>query len=295
MTPPIPDGLASIGAAQSVRLSEAERSHYEAVATSEDIYQVLATALRTISALCASGDVVFANPVDPWLDAPYDAISQADAYRHIAPISDRHVLQLGGMGSHAVGFLLGGAATATLLTPVLAEATAGVRMAQEFGVLDRFHAVVGMAENLPCRSDQFWAIYAGGCVHHMSTELAFPEIARVLEPGGRFAAVEPWRAPFYDLGIRVFGQRERDAGCKPLDRARATPIFEHFPCAQLNLHGAVTRYPLLALYKLKVRPSPKWLYKVAQAEERITDHFPRCKRRGSSLALLGVKPIIRLG
>ncbi len=43
----------------------------------------------------------------------------------------------------------------------------------------------------------------------MTTEVAMPEIARVLKPGGKFACNDPWRAPLYGIGTKILGKREK--------------------------------------------------------------------------------------
>jgi len=54
----------------------------------------------------------FPAPPDIWLDVVYDCVSEWDAYRHLAPLAGKSVLQIGGKGTHAVKFLLAGAAQA---------------------------------------------------------------------------------------------------------------------------------------------------------------------------------------
>ncbi len=48
------------------------------------------------------------------------------------------------------------------------------------------------------------------------TEMAAAECGRVLSPGGKLAAVEPWRASLYAIGTKLFGKREH-AACQPMD------------------------------------------------------------------------------
>jgi ubiquinone/menaquinone biosynthesis C-methylase UbiE len=69
-------------------------------------------------------------------------------------------------------------------------------------------------EQLPFDGEVFDAIYSGGCLHHMLTELAGPEIQRVLAAGGRFAAVEPWQTVIHRVGTRIVRKREKNAYCK---------------------------------------------------------------------------------
>src|SRR5690606_33674889 len=118
---------------------------------------------------------------------------------------------------------LGGAAEAWVVTPMLGEIRCAMALAEAAGVSDRLRSAVAVGEELPFAAESFDGIYCGGCLHHMQTEIALPEISRVLAPGGAFAAVEPWRAPLYAIGTRIFGKRERGAFCRPLTRERVAP------------------------------------------------------------------------
>jgi uncharacterized protein YbaR (Trm112 family)/SAM-dependent methyltransferase len=232
-------------------------------------------------------------PSAAWLDAAYDNASQADAYGFISPIGGKEVLQLGGSGLHAVKFLLAGASRAWLMTPMLGEATLGRELARAFGVEDKFRAVVGIAEQMPFADASFDGIYSGGCIHHTVTKRAFPEINRVLNSGGRFAAVEPWRAPLYRLGSQVFGKREapvfgkRDCGvvCNPMEQTRADPLFHTFANAQVRHHGTFTRYALIALGKLGARPRQATIDRITRIDDRIASKTS-LRKYGSSVALL---------
>ena len=58
----------------------------------------------------------------------------------------------------------------------------------------------------------------------MTTELAMPEIARVLKPGGRFSAMDPWRAPLYAIGTKILGKREVNVYCRPLTQSACCSV-----------------------------------------------------------------------
>jgi SAM-dependent methyltransferase len=239
----------------------------------------------------------FPEPREIWLDAKYDLASQWDAYKHIGQVEGKRVLQVGGAGVHTLKFLYAGAREAWLLSPMLEELRFARSAAHHSGLADRFHGVAGIAEELPFESGSFDAIYSGGCVHHMVTELALPEFARVLGAGGRFAAVEPWRAPLYRIGVRIFGQREtplfgnRDVGifCRPMTTERTQSLFTAFPQAEVAQHGALTRYPLIALYKLGLSPTLATAWRINRIDDALCARFPRLRRMGSSVALLGAR------
>ena len=200
---------------KDVKYAEAyeEMTHYNEVAKGEaaailksESYRVIEPILR----LPPSDRHTFPEPKEAWIDCVPDCKAQYEASRYLGSIAGKRLLQLGGKGIHAVKWLLGGAAEAWVLTPMLGEIYCSIALAKEAGVLDRLRCVVGVAEEIPLVDNMFDAIYSGGCVHHMTTELAMPEIARVLKPGGRFACMDPWRAPLYAIGTKILGKREKN-------------------------------------------------------------------------------------
>lgn len=231
----------------------------------------------------------FPRPVAQWIDATYDSVAQLEAYEHLAPLDGTLVVQLGGRGAHALKLLLAGASRGVLVTPVLAEAKFASELAELFGLSTRFEAIVGTAEDLPLRSMVIDRIVSGGCVHHMNTETAFAEAARVLKAGGAFAAWDPWEAPLYRVGIAVFGKREPGVTCEPLNSARVASLVESFDWSRVSQHGALTRYAMLALGKMRIRPSLWACHQVAVMDDRVTSMVLGTRRFGSSVALLAKK------
>jgi SAM-dependent methyltransferase len=269
-----------------ILITDDERQHYETAAANDSSYDAMVESLEPLARRHVH---TFANPIEPWLDAPWDSIAQAVAYQYIAPRMTGTVVQLGGSGTHAVKFLIGGASRAVLVTPISGEASVAKRLAHEFGVADRLESLVGFAESIPLADSSASAIYSGGCLHHTETAHSLREVYRVLEPGGRFAAAELWRAPLYSLGIKVFGKRERDVHCQPLDDERMSPVFRYFPDATVTHHGALVRYPLLAAAKVGVRISNEALFRIARAEERLTERHEWLRRYGGSISLCMAK------
>ena len=232
----------------------------------------------------------FPQPAEKWLDAPYDAQAQMDGYLHIAPIAGKRVLQVGGSGSHAVKLLVAGAAEAWLITPMHGETSVALALARLHGVEAGMRCVVGVAEQIPFADSTFDALFSGGCMHHTVTDVALPECARVLRPGGKFAAFEPWKAPLYSIGTRIFGKRETEVYCKPFTQARANPLFTTFSNAQMVHHGAFTRYPLLAMSKLGIRLQLPTIYGIVHADDVVTSKvIPPLRKWGSSISLLGTR------
>ena len=247
------------------------------------------TAYRDAAKAAEQPQTSFPEPLVDWLDERFDSLSQRDAYRHIAPIAGQRVLQLGGKGLHAVKFLLAGAREAWCSTPMHAEAAFAHALADRLGVGDRLSSVVSIAEELPFPDDFFDVVYSGHSVHHMITELAFPEIHRVLAPGGRFAATDPFQAPLYDIGTRVFGKRE-SVYCRPLTAARLAPLATTFDESRIEGHGAIVRYPLLALQKvLRVEPSMGAAIRIAEIEDRLARRVHAPARWCSSVAVTATK------
>lgn len=232
----------------------------------------------------------FPRPKQVWIDSVYDCAAQWDAYTHISPVQGGRVLQLGGKGAHAVKFLLAGARESWALTPMLGEARCARALAEAVDVSERLRCVVALAEELPFADSSFDAVYSGGCLHHTVTSLAVPEIHRVLKPGGRFAAVDPWHAPLYTIGTNMLGKREHGAFCRPLTAERVEPLHRAFGRAGAVLqHGTLTRYPLLALHKLGITWTLRAVWRINKLDDALCARIPRLRALGSSVACLGTK------
>jgi uncharacterized protein YbaR (Trm112 family)/SAM-dependent methyltransferase len=296
----VPEMLTPSGRRRSVDLCEPQYAEayeemevYNQVAmqwagdvTNSESYTIIRPALSANSADKYS----FPNPKDIWLDAVYDCASQWDAYMHLIPVQGKRVLQLGGMGLHAIKMLLAGAAEAWAITPMLGEAIFARALAEEAGVADQLHCVVSVAEELPLSSAAVDAIYSGGCLHHMQISMALNESARVLKKGGKFAAVDPWRVPFlYTFGTKLLGKREPDVYCRPLTSERIETMFTAFSQARVVHHGSLTRYPILALSKFGIKSSLSVAWSCNMVDDAICSVIPGLRRMGSSVAILGTK------
>lgn len=269
-----------------------EMTVYNEVASQESLAIKQSESYRSIEPvlrLNEEGRLAFPDPARAWIDVWPSGIAQYEAFRHLLPIRDKRVLQLGGKGIHAVKFLLAGAKEAWLVTPMLGEVLCSITLAREAGVVDRLRCAVGVAEELPLADELFDAVYSGGCVHHMVTQVAFPEILRVLKKGGRFSSVDPWRAPFYGIGIKVLGKRERNVYCRPLTRSRVAPLFSTFPEAMRIQHGTLTRYPAIALEKIGIRIPGNMMWRVSQLDDAICSLIPGMRKLGSSVTLCATK------
>lgn len=267
-----------------------EREHYDRVAIEEAKAIEGSDLSREIEHLRVSSfdPDQFPAPRRAYIDAPYEPTAQWRAFEHLAPLTGKTMLQLGGRGMTSVKLLFAGLSEAWLLTPMLGEALYAQELARRHGVGDRLRCVVGVAEELPFHAESFDVTYSVGCVHHMITDLAFAEMARVLRSGGRFAAVEPWRSPGYAAGVRLLGKREA-VHCRPLTADRLTPLGDHFASWEVSHHGALTRYPLLALNKLGVWLGMDAMWRITRADDRISALVPPLRRSGSAVAVLAAK------
>jgi len=268
-----------------------EMAHYNEVAEAEaraveqsKSFRILEPTLRAPR----SDPSGFPLPREVWLDATYESAAQWDAYAHIAPLEGKRTLQIGGKGIHAVKFLLAGALEAWLLTPMVGECKIAIALARMAGVEERLRCIVGIAEEIPVASEYFDSVFSGGCVHHMVTHIAFPEIARILKRGGKFAALDPWRAPLYGIGTKIFGKREPNVFCKPLTKDRVAPLHTTFSQASLIHHGALTRYPFLALKKMGLPVPLDMMWKITRVDDALCN-LVGLRRFGSSVALIGEK------
>ncbi len=269
-----------------------EMTHYNQVAMLEaenikasQTYKCIEPVINASAQELAS----FPRPRRVWLDAIYDCAAQWDAYAHIAPVQGKRVLQLGGKGIHAVKLLFAGAAEAWVATPMLGEARCALALAQAAGLGARLHSVVAVAEELPFEAGTFDVVYSGSCMHHTVTALAFPEIVRVLRAGGKFGALDPWRTPFWGIGTKIFGKREKNVYCRPMTEARITPLLQSFHRANVVHHGALTRYPLLALSKFGIASRLSMVWWLNSLDDSFCSAIPGLRRLGSSVALLGEK------
>ena len=229
----------------------------------------------------------FPEPPAAWLDAVYDSASQADAYRAMEPIGGRRLAQVGGKRIHAVKFLLAVPEDAWVFTPMVDEARCAQALADHFGVSDRVRVVVCVVEQMSTADGMFDWIFVGGSVHHMQTVQAMPDMHRNLASRGAFVAVEPYRAPLYDVGTGILGKREANAHCLPLDEDRIAPFLVAFADSEIRHHDALSRYPLLALWKFGASLPLSVVWAVNRLEDRICDAVSsRLRRQGSSVCLV---------
>jgi SAM-dependent methyltransferase/uncharacterized protein YbaR (Trm112 family) len=276
----------------------AEMAHYNPIARAmaqnvraSDAYMTLAR----IQQKCAPES--FPEPPQLWMDkGSFEMASRTNGYRYIAPLEGKIALNIGGIGRDAIRFILAGAAQAILVTPMIGEALFAWALAAELGVQERLSCVLGVGEELPLLDHSVDVISSHGCMHHMQLDIALAEYERVLQPGGKFIATDPWRAPLYGLGTTVLGKREQQllkrnqsVFCRPITAERLASLPLHFPEHVVENHGPLLRYPLIALSKFGVRFSQSSLWELAALDDRLGSAMGLKPHWGSSLLFGGTK------
>ncbi len=198
----------------------------------------------------AAAVLTFPEPAYVWIETGYESLCLLEAYRHLAPVAGGTFMQIGGTGSHAVKMLLAGARRGFLLTPMMAEARYAVRLAEIFGVRDRFAPVLGLGEQIPFAADFFSLAFSFACFHHMRFEYLAGEMHRVLAEGGKFASIDPWKTLLHTVGRRTLGKHERSVHCRPVTAERLATLKRRFPDMAVSRHGPLLRYLCLGLRKL---------------------------------------------
>jgi SAM-dependent methyltransferase len=294
-----PEGLTRADNPREVDLQEQkyaeayeEMAHYNQEASQEvmDIeqtqnYQNILKILRFLE----QNQADFPFPKEIWLDATYTCVNQWEAYAHLGDLAGKRLLQVGGKGTHAVKFLLAGAQEVWLITPMIGEIRFGRALARKAGVADRFRAVAAFAEEIPFEDNTFDAMYSGGCVHHMDTLLALPECARVLKPQGRFAAADPWSTSLYEIGIKLFGKREKNVHCRPLTPERITPLYNNFNSVNLKHHGGIFYYFIMALQRLGFESKLSMVWKITKFEDFFRRIIPWAGGQGPQVTVMTIK------
>ena len=115
----------------------------------------------------------------------------------------------------------------------------------------------------------------------------------MLVPGGAFAAVDPWRTGIYGLGTRLFGKREKDVHCVPMNPKRLEPLTHYFDDMTAQRFHPLARYPLIILTTRFPRlVSEQQAARVLLTETQLEHHLPKfLNGRGSCVAVIGRKHV----
>ena len=211
----------------------------------------------------------FPEPPESWFGGGSTAGAYLKAMRHLAPVADCTVLQIGGVGTHALKLLHAGAERALIVSPVIGELVEGRAIAAEVGLADRATFVGGVAEQLPIADSSIDRVYSGSSIHHTDTSQSFAEISRVLSPLGRWASVDVWKSTFHDVGTRLFGKCHGNPYCHPLSPVRIAPAKDAFDDCVASFHGGTVRYPLAVAERAGFRPDAKLGIQLASIEDKI--------------------------
>jgi len=138
-------------------------------------------------------------------------------------------------------------------------------------------ALAGTAESIPLPDDSVDAVLVGQALHWFDQQRAFPEIARVLRPGGVFAAF--WNT--HDTGLEWVAELDRISRSAVTFQARAEkgapshPLFEEFersdfPHSQRRTAESLTATIGTHSHTLVVSPRER-----AEILGRITEYLRR--------------------
>jgi hypothetical protein len=77
--------------------------------------------------------------------------------------------------------------------------------------------------------------------------------------------------------------------CRPLTWERVAPISRVFAWSKVVHHGALSRYPLLALNKLGISVSVRLAWGIFRFDDGLSSFVPGLRKTGSSVATLATK------
>lgn len=175
-----------------------------------------------------------------------------DDYRErvFADVAGKRVLEYGcGINSHGTDLVRAGAEVVGIdISPVAIEKSR--EGAEKEGLGDAITYEVMNAEDLTFEDESFDLICGIGILHHLDTELACREIARVLKPGGRGLFHEP-------LGHNPVFNRYRDKTPELRTPDEHPLLAEDFRMMRRHFSTVkVTPYNLLTLAAVPLRSTP---------------------------------------
>ena len=310
---PVVDGIPRLIAGEGIALAEdvspvdttagpygeayREVAIYDAFAASRSfevqLRELFGPALLSPTAVRQEDRETFPAPLPLWAGenlAACTSWAQVQAYRFLSPLAGRCCIQVGGQGSHLIKLLLAGADEGVLLAPSPEELKAARQAAEHFGVGGRLLCVQAIAEQLPLLDGCVELFHASATMHHTDIRLSFPEVARVLKPGGRAALVEPLATPLYDLVRRLIGRPW--CGCQaeshdyPLRQRDVLAAAQGFRALEVRSTGALFRYPVVAFQRLtSIRLPLRLSYLLLRADAYLGRLVPPLRRLHSLAAI----------
>ncbi len=133
---------------------------------------------------------------------------------------------------------------------MLAEARYAQCLATDFGVRDRFTAVLGVGEQIPFDVGVIDLAFSFGCFHHMRWEYLGAELHRILAKDGKFAGTDPYKTPLHTIGTKILGKQEPQFYCRPITPKRLMKMKKWFPDMMVSQQAPLLRYIVLGLEKL---------------------------------------------
>lgn len=232
----------------------------------------------------------FPEPSHGWLRASPAIGGERSMLQGLTPIEGTRCVQIGGRGVEGIALAIAGAAEVTVISPMIEELRYGRQLARTLGLSHRVRFGCAIAEELPLARGSVDRILCRHSLHHTMVSRAMAEADRVLAPGGRFASIDVWRAPLYDIGIRWFGKMTPGVNCRPLDRSRLDEIDVATLHVEETSHGALFRYPLAMVQRKGRLLSGPTSERLATFEDALARRSSLIAKQRSLVGLRGSKP-----
>lgn len=251
----------------------------------DNVFQADLAFLQELIGLAS--ELTFPNPGYRWLRPSPALGGETQMFRSVAPVNGRSCLQIGGRGVEGVTLAIAGADSVLVVSPMIEELRYGRALAKATGVDDRVEFCCAIAEALPIPTASIDCVVSRHSLHHTKLDLALAEVERVLAPAGKFASVDVWRAPLYDLGIRYFGKMTPGVNCRPLSKERLDEVTLSRLKLTESSHGALLRYPLVLLQRKGFLTRGPFCERAARLEDWITRRIRFVARQRSLVSLSG--------
>ena len=235
-------------------------------------------------------DLEFPFPSYKWLRPSPALGGEHQMLKSISPVEEKVCLQIGGRGVEGAALAIAGSAAVLVISPMAEELRYGRLLAQRIGLDDRMHFCCGLAEMIPLPDASVDRVISRHSMHHTRLGRAISQIERTLSPGGKFASIDVWRAPLYDLGIRLFGKMTPGVNCQPLSEERLAEISLDKLDLRETSHGALLRYPLAVLQRMGYMPSGATCERLSSFEDRLATRSRVVSRQRSMVCLAATLP-----